>query len=81
MAKVTDACPELNEYEFDVVEPPPSYPLPLEAGDRRLNFGLIVDLAPVLVAHGYPALVTDDVNRLMAAVSTFVYGFQCGGEL
>ncbi|MEV6621039.1 hypothetical protein AB0M83_02525 [Amycolatopsis sp. NPDC051106] len=50
------------------------YPLPARDEDDRFTFGLILDVADVLAAHGYPKLTSgDDYVALHGAVFRFLY--------
>lgn len=50
------------------------YPLPRPAHDERFTFGLIIDVADVLVAHGYPRPATGgDLVALQQALFGFLY--------
>jgi hypothetical protein len=85
VAKVTDACPDLDEYDFndydfdpafeDGDEPPAAYPMFPVRDDPKFTVALVLDLGKVLAQHGYPPLeVTDDLNRMFAAMGSFLYG-------
>jgi hypothetical protein len=51
-----------------------AYPLPRPAGDRRFTFGLVIDVAAVLVQHGYPPVTDgDDIVDLQQALFSFLY--------
>ncbi|MHA5050041.1 hypothetical protein [Streptomyces sp. SD15] len=50
-----------------------AYPLPDEGTDSRLCFGLIADLADVLVEHDYPPPEPADFVRLMQLCFRFLY--------
>ena len=51
----------------------PAYPLPRPEDDSRFTFGLSVDIARVLVDHGYPSLNGDDLVSLQVALIRFIY--------
>jgi hypothetical protein len=52
-----------------------SYPLPRPADDSRFTFGLIREVAQVLVKHGYPPVDSGPDNiRLQQALFRFLYG-------
>ncbi|MGW4826672.1 hypothetical protein ACWEOG_03750 [Amycolatopsis japonica] len=55
-------------------EPARNYPLTPEASDTRFTFGLGLDVAAVLTAHGYPPLAggADHVD-LQQALFSFLY--------
>lgn len=53
--------------------PVPSYD-PDQHPDRRLSFGLLVDLRTVLLRHGYPELTSADLDDLRTAVHSFIHG-------
>lgn len=51
-----------------------NYPLPRpEVEDLRFTFGLIVDVAEVLEAAGYPKVTGTDLVGLRQALFTFMY--------
>lgn len=50
------------------------YPLPQPDDDPRFTLGLIIDVANVLIAHGYPRPVTgSDYVELQQALFRFIY--------
>ncbi len=50
------------------------YPLPAPADDRRCNMGLLIDVAKVLVAHGFPPITAGgDLVALQQALYGFLY--------
>lgn len=51
----------------------PVYPLPAPEADARFTYGLVLDIAGVLTAHGYPLPAATDWADLMSAVSGFLY--------
>jgi hypothetical protein len=51
----------------------PAYPLPAPAADPRFTYGLVLDVADVLTAHGYPPPQSSDWAELMSAVFGFLY--------
>lgn len=51
----------------------PAYPLPAPAADPRFTTGLVLDIADVLTAHGYPPPDGTDWAQLMTAMSGFLY--------
>lgn len=54
--------------------PEPVYPLPRPVDDPRFTFGLVLDVARVLKAHGFPPLVAGpDLLRLQQALFTMIY--------
>ncbi|MEV6644559.1 hypothetical protein [Amycolatopsis sp. NPDC051371] len=55
--------------------PPRTYPLPQLDDDSRFTFGLVLDVADVLAAHGYPPLSGggDDHVQLQQARFRFLY--------
>lgn len=50
-----------------------AYPLPDTGDDSRFCFGLIADLADVLVDHGYPHPQPRDLVHLMQVLFSFLY--------
>jgi hypothetical protein len=50
-----------------------AYPLPAPEADHRFTYGLVLDIAGVLTAHGYPPPAATDWADLMTAVSGFLY--------
>jgi hypothetical protein len=58
-----------------VDRPPRTYPLPRPDDDSRFTFGLVLDVADVLTAHGYPPLSGggDDHVQLQQALFRFLY--------
>ncbi|MDK1477051.1 hypothetical protein QNO07_27270 [Streptomyces sp. 549] len=60
---------------------PRAYPIrPLPDDDRRFTFGLRLDVAEVLEAHGYPPLVTGiDHVDLQQSLFRFLYSDRNGG--
>lgn len=51
-----------------------TYPLPRPIDDDRFTFGLAVDVAQVLVEHGYPPLHGGaDLVELQQALFSFLY--------
>jgi hypothetical protein len=56
-------------------QPTAAYPLPRPADDHdpRFTYGLVFDLADVLVAHGYPRPDHTDCADLMLALFRFLY--------
>lgn len=53
---------------------PRSYPLPRQPDDPRFSSGLIIDVAEVLAAHGYPKLTSGgDLVELQQALFRFLY--------
>ncbi|OKJ93833.1 hypothetical protein [Amycolatopsis sp. CB00013] len=57
-----------------MAEPARAYPITPEASDTRFTFGLVLDVAAVLTAHGYPPLAggADHVD-LQQALFSFLY--------
>jgi hypothetical protein len=55
------------------VDQRPAYPLPAPAADPRFTYGLILDIADVLTAHGYPPPESSNWADLMSAVFGFLY--------
>jgi hypothetical protein len=57
-----------------VAEPARNYPITPPASDTRFTFGLVLDVAEVLTAHGYPPLAggADHVD-LQQALFSFLY--------
>ncbi|MEU0794715.1 hypothetical protein ABZ342_32030 [Amycolatopsis sp. NPDC005961] len=55
--------------------PPRIYPLPQPEHDPRFTIGLVLDVADVLAAHGYPPLSDggDDHVHLQQALFRFLY--------
>lgn len=53
--------------------PPLAYPVPQPEDDPRFTFGLTLDVAAVLVAHGYPPIVAGDYVALRQALFAFLY--------
>jgi hypothetical protein len=53
----------------------PAYPLRRPASDdQRFTLGLVDDISDVLVAHGYPPIVTgNDLLRWQNALFTIIY--------
>lgn len=53
---------------------PRTYPLDAPADDPRFTFGLALDVAAVLVEHGYPDLASGlDIVALEQALFAFLY--------
>jgi GTP:adenosylcobinamide-phosphate guanylyltransferase len=51
-----------------------AYPLALGDADQRFTFGLVHDVAEVLVSHGFPRLVVGgDLVELQQALFRFLY--------
>jgi hypothetical protein len=50
-----------------------AYPLPRPAEDARFTFGLLYDVAHVLVEHGYPQMTGRDLVELQQALFTLIY--------
>ncbi|RGC66410.1 hypothetical protein C5N14_23725 [Micromonospora sp. MW-13] len=56
------------------------YPIPRPADDPRFTFGLALDVAQVLAAHGYPAMAEPydgcgaDLVDLQQALFSLIYG-------
>lgn len=56
------------------VGPAPVYPLPDREDDPRFTFGLMVDVADVLAAHGYPRPTAGaDLVRLQQIPFRYIY--------
>jgi hypothetical protein len=54
-----------------------NYPLPQPAGDDpRFTFGLVLDVAAVLVRHGYPVIDGVDFVGLRSGLYRFLYAAQ-----
>lgn len=51
----------------------PLFPLPASDDDPRFNLGLVLDVADVLVAHGYPRPASTDWAELQQALFRFLY--------
>jgi hypothetical protein len=51
-----------------------NYPLPRDDQDKRLTFGLVLDVAEVLSRHGYPDVTGMDHVDLQSALFRFLYG-------
>lgn len=50
------------------------YPIPAPDEDSRFTFGLILEVADVLAAHGYPKITSgDDFVELQQALFRFLY--------
>jgi hypothetical protein len=61
-----------------VPTPPPqrerSYPIPAPSDDKRFSFGLMLDVAQVLLDHGYPRVSSGgDLRALQQALFGFLY--------
>ncbi|MFJ2575214.1 hypothetical protein [Kitasatospora aureofaciens] len=53
---------------------PAAYPLPAPDDDRRFTFGLVLDVATALEAHGYPPVASGpDLLNLQQALFRFLY--------
>jgi hypothetical protein len=53
---------------------PRAYPLPPTADDPRFTVGLLIDVAKVLEAHGYPPVRAGlDLVDLQQALHSFLY--------
>ena len=53
----------------------PTYPLNRPDTDARFSYGLLLDVADVLAAHGYPRPATGaDLVALQQALFGFLYG-------
>lgn len=53
---------------------PPAYPLPQADDDPRFTFGLVLDVAELLVTHGYPRPAAGaDWVELQQALFRFLY--------
>jgi hypothetical protein len=50
-----------------------NYPLPVADDDPRLTFGLMLDIADVLKAAGYPPLTGFDLAALQQDLFRFLY--------
>ncbi|NBE80361.1 hypothetical protein [Micromonospora rubida] len=56
------------------------FPIPRPAGDSRFTFGLALDVAQVLAAHGYPSMTEPydgcgpDLLALQQALFSLIYG-------
>jgi hypothetical protein len=50
-----------------------AYPLPQPAEDARFTFGLLYDVAHVLIEHGYPQMTGRDLVELQQALFTLIY--------
>ena len=54
--------------------PPAVYPLPEPDDDPRFTFGLVLDVARMIEAHGYPKLGSGlDLVRLQGGIYRFLY--------
>lgn len=51
-----------------------NFPVPKEEGDKRLTFGLVLDVAEVFQRHGYPDVTGMDHVDLQSALFRFLYG-------
>lgn len=56
--------------------PRPAYPLDVADGnDPRFTLGVVIDIAGVLAAHGYPPITAGaDIVRLQQALYGYLYG-------
>ncbi|MFJ9842040.1 hypothetical protein ACIRYZ_16490 [Kitasatospora sp. NPDC101155] len=53
---------------------PATYPLPAPDDDPRFTFGLVLDVAKALEAHGYPPVASGpDLLNLRQALFRFLY--------
>jgi hypothetical protein len=53
---------------------PRAYPVPPTTDDDRFSFGLVLDVAKVLAAHGYPEVRAGlDLVDLQQALHRFLY--------
>lgn len=50
-----------------------NYPLPVTDDDPRFTFGLMLDVAAVLVEHGYPRPHDMDFAEVQHALFRFLY--------
>jgi hypothetical protein len=51
-----------------------NFPLPQDDADKRMTFGLVLEVAEVLKRHGFPDITAMDHVDLQMAVFRFLYG-------